>query len=599
MNDMMLERRLAAFTPDFLIRIALCWAVLSMVLIGIHFSNIEGFRSMGPDDILRLVQVRDMAAGQTWFDGAQYRINASDGGVAMHWSRLVDLPLYLIVVVLTPVLGSEWAETIAVILVPLMTMGLAMMLTARIAWRLLGQEVANWACLVFAFSIPLVFQMGPMRIDHHGWQIVCALAAVNGLMARSEKMGAIVIGAALANWLAISIEGLPFAAAFFAILAWRWIRDRKERVWLEAAIQSLAATSIAIFLITKGAGDLAVYCDAISLAHLAIFGWGAIVLTVLSRIEPIPRGLLLTGFGIAGGGAIAVMLFSAPQCVTGGGFGQLDPLVAEFWLAKVAEGQPIWRQELNVALQFAVTPVIALFAVANLVTQSRDWLRRFWLDYALLLLAALCVSLLVARAGAFACALAAPPLAWQIRQWIRAIRNMKRPVYRVSAMMGVACVLLPILPLSVLTSAGKAHAAITGAADGKKAKKTAACDIAKFAQKLNAIPASELYAPLDLGPRILLDTHHSVIATAHHRGDEAMKFVIETALATPAEARTKLEERGTEYVVVCDGRGEPKTYQKAAPNGFVAALLKDDAPAWLEPVDLGESGTLKAWRIKR
>ncbi|KWV91505.1 hypothetical protein [Erythrobacter sp. YT30] len=593
-----MERRLGAFSAEFLIKVALCWAVLSAVLLGFHFSKIAGFLSMGPDDVLRLVQVRDLIAGQSWFDATQHRINAADGGVPMHWSRLVDLPLYLTIIVLTPIVGSALAETIAVILVPLITMGLAMMLAARIAWRLLGQQVANLTCLVFAFSLPVIFQLGPMRIDHHGWQIVCALAAVNGLMARSERMGAFIIGASLATWLSISIEGLPFAAAMFALLAWRWIRDRKERVWLEMAIQSLAGTSIALFLLTKGAGNLQIYCDAIGPAHLAVFGWGAIVLTVFSRIEPIPRGLLVAGFGIAGGGAIGVMFLTAPQCVTGGGFGDLDPLVAEFWLSKVAEGQPIWRQKLEVAMQFAVTPVIALFALANLIGQSRDWLRRFWTDYALLLVAAFIVSMFVARAGAVACVLAAPPLAWQIRQWLRAIRNMKRPVYRVSAMMGVACVLLPILPLSVFTSAEKAHASILGEEPKEKKKPAATCNISETAHLLNALPASELYAPLDIGPRILLDTHHSVVATAHHRGDDAMKFVIETALADPDDALTRLRARGTNYVVICDGRGEPVTYKKAAPDGFVATLLSDDAPDWLEPIDLGEAGSLKAWAIK-
>ena len=77
-----------------------------------------------------------------------------------------------------------------------------------------------------------------------------------------------------------------------------------------------------------------------------------------------------------------------------------------------------------------------------------------------------------------------------------------------------------------------------------------------------------------------------------------MKFVIETALADPADALTRLRARGTNYVVICDGRGEPVTYKKAAPDGFVATLLSDDAPDWLEPIDLGEAGSLKAWAIK-
>lgn len=594
---MLSERRLGVLSVDFLVRTAIAWVLLCIALISVHFSNFSGFQSMGPDDLLRLVQVRDLMAGQSWFDASQYRVNSTAGGVPMHWSRLVDLPLFLVVFVLTPIIGSAWAEAAAITIVPLATLGIAMVLAARIAWRLMGQETANIVCLIFAFSIPVIVQLSPMRIDHHGWQIVCALAAVNGLIARSERLGAIVIGASFATWLSISIEGLPLAVAVFAILAWRWVRDRKERVWLETAIQSLAGTSVALFLLTRGIGDLQTYCDAIGPAHLGLFGFGAIVLTVLSRIEPIPRGLLIAGFGLAAGGAIGIMFFSAPQCVTGGGFGQLDPVVASFWLSRVSEGLPIWDQKTTFALQFTVTPLIALVATLNLISQSRDWLRRFWIDYALILLAAILVSLLVARSGAVACVLAAPPLAWQIRQWFRAIRAMRRPVYRVSALMGVACVLLPILPISVFASAEQAHAKIVGEGADKKDSR-GKCPIGESAHLLNAIPPTELYAPFDLGPRILLDTHHSVVATAHHRGDEAMKFVIQTALASPAEARVKLRNRGTSHVVVCDGTGEPDTYKKTAPDGFVAKLLSDDAPAWLEPVDLGEDDRLKVWRIR-
>ncbi len=595
---MLIERRLGSFSPDFMVRTFLAWLALSAALFAVHYGNIASYGSMGPDDSLRLVQVRDLINGQSWFDTAQYRIDSANDGVAMHWSRLVDLPLVLVIFALSPLLGVAVAETVAVVSVPLITMGIAMMLAARIAWRLMGQENANFTYLVFAFSIPVVFQLGPMRIDHHGWQIVCILAAVNGLMARSERFGAFIIGTSVAFWLSISIEGLPLAAAFFAILAWRWMRDRKERVWLETAIQSLAGTSFVLFLLTKGFGDLRIYCDAIGPAHLALFGWGAIVLSVLSRIEPIPRSLLLGGFALAGGGAVGIMLFSAPQCVTGGGFAELDPLVAKYWHAKVQEGLPIWHQTFQIALQFAVTPLIGLFATINLMQQSRDWLRRFWTDYALLLCAAFLISLFVARAGAVACVLAAPPVAWQIREWLRKIRLMDRPAYRVSAMVGVACALLPVLPLAVFTSAEKAHASMLGNKPEPKKRTKSECKINETAALLNAIPATELYAALDIGPRILFDTHHSVIATGHHRGNDGMKFIIETAMVSPEEAEQRLRARGTTHVVFCTDLGEPKLYRKASPDGFVARLIGDDAPDWLEPLELGTDGTLKAWVIK-
>ncbi|MEM8726187.1 MAG: hypothetical protein AAGE86_11765, partial [Pseudomonadota bacterium] len=292
---MLVDRRRSALPFEFLTRVAIAWAIVSVLSIIVHWGAIAGMRFPGPDDTMRLVQVRDLVGGQGWFDLTQHRVDAPGGGVPMHWSRLVDIPLALIIIVLTPVLGAPWAEVAALILVPLITLGCAMLLAARIAWRLMGDEEATLTSLIMAISIPVLFQLTPLRIDHHGWQIVCALAAVNGLMSRSPVLGGWAVGAALAIWLSISIEGLPLSAAIFAVLAWRWVQQRGTREWLISAIQSLAIVSAALFLATRGIGDLATYCDAISPVHLAMFGWGAIVLTVLSRIEPAPRGLILGG----------------------------------------------------------------------------------------------------------------------------------------------------------------------------------------------------------------------------------------------------------------------------------------------------------------
>lgn len=591
---MLIERRRAAFPMEFLARVGTAWAIVCALLIAINWNAIASQRFPDPDDILRLVQVRDLIAGQGWFDLTQYRVDAADGGVAMHWSRIVDLPLAAVIVVLTPVLGQAGAETAALVIVPLLTLGIAMLLAARIAWRLMGDEEATLTSLVLAISVPVLFQLGPMRIDHHGWQIVCALAAINGLMTRSPKIGGMVIGASLAAWLSISIEGLPLAAVIFAVLALRWLRVREERALLVTAIQSLALVSAALYLLTRGFSDIQTYCDAISPLHLVMFGWGAIALTVLARFEPMPRGIVLGGFALTGGGAIAMLAFAAPQCATGGGFAELDPLVAGYWHANVLEGQPIWRQSLLTALQYAVTPLIGLFAAANLASRSRDWLRRFWADYAMILAGALLVAIFVSRAGAVACVLAAPPLAWQLREWLRAIRKIDRPAPRLAALVGVVFALLPALPAMLLTSAMPARASLGGAADAPV--KAIDCRVQDAAATLASLPHGEFYAPLDIAPELLLVSDHTVLATGHHRGYEAMKLLIETALAPQAEAEARLRERGTQYVALCPTLGEARMYARLQPEGFVADLAKGDVPDWLEPVELEQAG-LKLWKV--
>ncbi|MEL6737796.1 MAG: hypothetical protein AAFO28_02615 [Pseudomonadota bacterium] len=593
---MLVERRRGAFPTDFIVRVGIAWAMVSALLLLVNWGTIVDQRFPDPDDTMRLLQVRDLIAGQGWFDVTQYRVDAASGGVAMHWSRIVDMPLALVILVLTPFVGSASAETAALVITPLITLGASMMLAARIAWRLLGDEETTLTALIMAACVPVVFQLGPMRIDHHGWQLVCALAAMNGLMARSQTVGGRVIGASLAVWLMISIEGLLLAAAIFAVLALRWLRDRSQRWLLVSAIQSLAITSAVLFMLTRGLGDMAVYCDALSGLHIAIFLWGAVILSVLGRLEPVPFVALLGGFGAAAGGALAMLLTMAPQCATGGGFAELDPLVHEYWFVNVKEGMPVWHQTFEVALQYAVTPLLGLYAAMNLAGRSRDWLRRFWGDYAIILGAAFVISILVARAGAVACLIAAPPLAWQINRWLKAIRTIDRPLPRVGALAALACALLPTFPLSLSALALPAQASVKGAATGHL--KMSNCWIEDNAAILNSLEPGEVFAPLDIAPKLLLVSHHSVPATGHHRGNTTMRMVIATALGSSEDARATMSERGSRYLALCPDLVEPRNYASAAPQGFAADLLEGLEPNWLEPIPTAEGTSFKLWRVR-
>ena len=70
----------------------------------------------GPDDMMRVVQVLD-SDGQSWHDTVQRRLDPP-AGVAMHWSRLSDLPLAVAIGALEPFAGRGGAVYLAVLLVP-------------------------------------------------------------------------------------------------------------------------------------------------------------------------------------------------------------------------------------------------------------------------------------------------------------------------------------------------------------------------------------------------------------------------------------------------------------------------------------------------
>jgi hypothetical protein len=589
----LVERRRPAVDAELLRRVTLAFLLVVVLLFATNIAAIAGTRFPDPDDTLRLVQVRDLVAGQNWFDLNQHRVDAAGGGVPMHWSRLVDIPLAAVILAFTPLVGQANAEMIALIGIPVLTFGIAIFLAGRIAWRLLNEEATTFACLAMALSVPVVAQLRPLRIDHHGWQIVLALAAVNGLMARSPRAGGWVVGLALAAWLSISVEGLPLAVAFVAICALRWLRREEDKAWLVSTMQALALGSIVLFAATRGIGNLATYCDAISPIHLAIFAWGAVALTGLAALGRHPWPFTLTGFAVTGAGAAGIVALGAPQCA-GGSFVALDPLVREYWYLGVGEGLPVWEQPLDVMLQVVLPPLIGLWAATHLARTTGDWLQRFWIDYALLLAAALLVACFVSRAGAVTGALAAVPLGWQIREWIHSARKMASSSRRALALAGVAMVLVPATPVTLFTMAMPAKAEAVSA----NTTRASTCRIPEASEVLRSLPQGEILAPLDIGPRLVYETQHSVIATGHHRGSTAMRTVIEAFLGTESKAHTLVTRRGSSYVAICPDLGEPALYMENAPDGFAAQLVTGEAPDWLEPVAMPDGVGFRIWKVK-
>ena len=110
MND------IAAPRHALTVRVLFVWVILCALMFVAKGHALLMHRFPDPDDALRLVEVRDLIAGQSWFDVHQYRIAAPEG-VPMHWSRLVDIPLAAMILALRPlyadfVLGMPRGATI-------------------------------------------------------------------------------------------------------------------------------------------------------------------------------------------------------------------------------------------------------------------------------------------------------------------------------------------------------------------------------------------------------------------------------------------------------------------------------------------------------
>ena len=88
-------------------------------IIANRWALIQAFALPDTDDNLRMAQVRALLGGQGWFDLVQHRFDPAHGGGNIHWSRLVDLPIAGIILLMKPLVGGADAERIAVAVAPL------------------------------------------------------------------------------------------------------------------------------------------------------------------------------------------------------------------------------------------------------------------------------------------------------------------------------------------------------------------------------------------------------------------------------------------------------------------------------------------------
>src|SRR5262245_41827077 len=178
-------------------------------------------QNLSTDDAMRLVQVRDLIAGQGWFDLTQYRLNPPDG-TALHWSRLIDAPIAILLRAAELVLPAVTAERLVLTVWPA-TLLLALLFgVVRLARELADDAAARLALIFAAMMAPVLQHFRPGAIDHHNAQLVLLIWSV-GLLISERRRDTAVAGVLCALSLAIGQEMAPAIAGIAGIVAMRWI----------------------------------------------------------------------------------------------------------------------------------------------------------------------------------------------------------------------------------------------------------------------------------------------------------------------------------------------------------------------------------------
>ncbi len=398
--------------------IILSWAAASLFLGLIALPHMIDNRLPDADDVQKVALVRDLLAGQEWSGLAGF--GTGPGSVAAApWSPLADLPLAGLVLLLAQFMEPAQAEQAAMVALPLLVLLLLLLVIGRLSWRLFDRPAAACACLVAVLLPGLAMEFQPLRVDHHGWQILAMMTAVWALSWRLNGRGGTVAGLAMSAGLTISLDLVVMAAGVGLVLALRWLRDHRERWWLVSYLQALALGLAVLFLLTRGPGAIAPSCEMISppqLGFALILALGTGALAVLPPLPRLPLVLAWAGFAGLGFGFAALVGMQCPVPA----LGESTPLIPGIWPGFADDAGPLWQEPLGKFGPAMFQLPLALGVALYLASIHRDWQRAWWFEYALLLLLAIVGSILVARTLGYAGVLSAVPLGWFV------IRLLKR-----------------------------------------------------------------------------------------------------------------------------------------------------------------------------
>ncbi|MGQ0671596.1 MAG: hypothetical protein ACT4N2_01770 [Hyphomicrobium sp.] len=542
------------------------------------------------DDATRLIGVREFLAGAPWFDTTLPRYGAPDALVS-HWSRLVDLPLALLIGALSMVLPETQAEIAIRALWPSMLLGLMLFAVARAAEERGGRSAAFIALALTILNFSATVQFGLGRIDHHNLQ---NLAAVTGILllasAFQTPRHGTWAGVVLGLGMAVGYEALLVTGGSLAIAAVMSGVYGRGQDGVARAAKAFAVTLLVAFLATAAPSRwFTIHCDALSLNFVVLASLAAAGLAVATAWGQ-SRTLVLRFVALAGAGATAVAAYGLmdPACLAGP-FGQVDPAIYPIWLDKVSETKSfLWLYDSLPPSAVVVAAHILLGVTASTVIlrTDRDDTALF---YTLVLLVTAALSFWQVKLLPYASLLAIAPLALLIAR-IPSSPEVSAPTLRAAAVALLNQKTLLVAAALILGFDASAAEKMKAKADAKKA-----CISVAGIAPLAGLPPGLTVADVDAGPYIVAGTRLSVLSAPYHRIDRSI-IAADHILNGPAvEAEGRLRALGAAYVVTCPG------WVEDAPSGgdtLQGALLAGRTPGYLDPVPLQGDGPVKVWRLK-
>ncbi|WP_246673846.1 GtrA family protein [Mesorhizobium sp. B2-3-13] len=551
------------------------------------------------DSLLQLIEVRDLLAGQGWFDLHQYRMGL-EGGFVMHWSRLLDAPLALSILAVSALTGSTaLAEQIVQILWPALQFWLAIFFIVRAARAFAGPHAVLPAAVVGGAALYYIGIFAPGALDHHNVQLMLTLASLALLLeAPTHRPAALVAGLCATLTLAIGMESAPYAGSLGAVVALLFLGNREgERLIARDFGLGVAGASALVFAATIPVSSWGqAQCDTFSVVQFAVTGLAGAGLAIIASWKAAnataARRLMSLGLLAVALALVVGLLF--PQCLAAP-YAHLDPRLQQMWLGYIEEAQSIVQlvadDPARAVARFA-TPLVAIVLMALRFSHG-GWRRQDSLVIALLVVALL-VSAWEVRGSTFSIVFAVIPLSAWIAKW----RQRAEASPSSGSVLRMAAAWLISVNAIWSGAAQAASSAFAAAAPARDAGIDAPCNSKASFAALGAMAPTTVLAISNLGSPILAFTGHRVFAGPYHRNVAGNLLVFDALLGSATDAKAVVESHHVGLVALCRGNSESRLFAARAPDGFLAGLMRGNVPEWLEPVAETRGSPLELYRVR-
>lgn len=599
--------------------------ILSLCLVYLCFWNWSEFQYVyslgelgGPDDFLRMSQVHAWMQGQGWFDITAYKMVPPHGG-DIHWSRLVDVPIAGLIVVLEVFFGFEKATYLASIIWPLALMIMTITVWTLVCDRLLS-SYQRWLPAFFGIlSISTINQFTAGRVDHHNVQILLFGLMVLGLVNRDRKWGDYLIGVAAAFSISIGAETLIVLILVLAVIGLEWATGADENGGGILKVgMALIVSSAVLYILNFAPRDyFNARCDANSLFFLSAFsliGLAFCGLGLISKFIAAQTGAksfivrLLIG-AAAAGAALLILYLIFPSCL-GDPFANMSLEAKTRWLNKVSEAKSLGLVLNEFPFHWLATVGYYGFVllIGAVVLLNKSFRTTKTISLYIILLACVLGTIWQVRVIRTAALLVVPfcvifsMMAWE---FLKEKYNSEKlflygfqsgvVFFQISIVWYIAGALFFPLPNEKSAEVDKQPDRTTQST--LERREPTHCLAKVDFDFLKSQPKANIVSDLATSTAAMFHTHHSIVAGPYHRNERAILDTLDFMGTNEQKAKAVAQKYNLAYLSFCTGENANDPDDFGA-DSVTAKILMGEIPDWLEEIS-PKGERLRVFKISR